>query len=128
MVHITILYAGILGLMAFAIATKPGFMRGKLGISVGDGGNAELLLHMRRHGNFTEWVPMAIILIALLEAQGAPATAIHVLGAGLVVARVCHAVGLKGDTVAGLGRAIGAGGTALITVVSSVWLIVCYFT
>ncbi len=128
MFHTVILYAGILGLMNFLIATRPGFMRGSTGISVGDGGNPQLLLAMRRHANFAEWVPLALLLIALLETQGVSATVIHSLGASLVVARAAHAIGIKGDTVQGAGRAIGAFGTALVTIVTSVWLLVEYFT
>ena len=48
MVHITALYAGILGLMSFAIAFQAGKLRGETKIPVGDGGNPELLLAMRR--------------------------------------------------------------------------------
>ncbi len=124
---ITALYAGILGLMALVLSFFPGSMRGKTGISIGDGGNQELLLAMRRHGNFVEYVPLALILIGILEFNGAPAGALHALGAGLVVFRVAHAVGLKADTIHGWGRAIGAGGTALVIVVASVWAIVTFF-
>src|SRR5262245_59015976 len=55
--------------------------------------------------------------------DGVPKTAIHALGGGLVVARACHALGLRADTMQGAGRFVGAAGTALIVAVSSVWLI-----
>jgi uncharacterized membrane protein YecN with MAPEG domain len=51
------LYADLLGLS----------LHGKLNISVGDGGNRDLQVAVRRHANFTEWVPLALILIALLD-------------------------------------------------------------
>lgn len=124
---ITALYAGILGLMSIALAFPAGSLRGKLQVSVGDGGHPELLLAMRRHGNFVEYVPLALILIGLLELNGVTGTAIHALGAGLVVARICHAVGLKADTVNSVPRGIGAGGTALITIVASAWAITLFF-
>ena len=121
---ITALYAGILGLMSIAIAFQAGSLRGKTKIPIGDGGNTDLLLAMRRHANFIEFVPLALILIGLLEMNGAPATAIHALGGGLVVVRAAHAFGLKADTVAGAGRTIGAAGSTLIILVASVWAIV----
>lgn len=124
---ITALYAGILGLMSIALAFPAGSLRGKLQVSVGDGGHPELLLAMRRHGNFVEYVPLALILIGLLELNGVTGTAIHAFGAGLVVARICHAVGLKADTVNSVPRGIGAGGTALITIVASAWAITLFF-
>src|ERR1700733_10478542 len=92
---ITALYAGLLGLVAFGVAFPAGRLRGRLGISVGDGGNRELLCAMRRHANFIEWVPLALILIALLALDGAPAAAIHSLGTVLVLSRISHAVGLR---------------------------------
>lgn len=124
---ITALYAGILGLMSLALSFFPGALRGKTKISIGDGGNQELLLAMRRHGNFVEYVPLALILIGLLELNGVRSAAIHALGGSLVLFRVAHAVGLKADTIEGWGRAIGAGGTALVTAVASVWAIVIFF-
>jgi len=124
---ITTLYAGILGLISIALAAKAGALRGRTKISIGDGGNQELLLAIRRHGNFTEYVPLSLILIALLEMNGVQALAVHALGATLVVSRVAHAVGLKADTVAGAGRAIGAGGSVLVIAVASIWAIVTFF-
>ena len=127
MPEITILYAGLLGLMSLAVSTPAGSLRGKTGISVGDGGNQDLLLAMRRHSNFAEAVPIVLILIALLEMNAVSATTIHVMGVCLLVFRTAHAVGLKGDTIQGVGRLIGAGGTALLTLVASVWAIVVFF-
>ncbi len=82
---------------------------------------------MRRHANFIEYVPLALILIGLLEFNGAPTLAIHALGGGLVVFRIAHAVGLKADTIEGMGRLIGAAGTSLVMLVASVWAIVTFF-
>ena len=122
----TALYAGLLGLIAFAVAFPAGRLRGRLNVPVGDGGNPELLCAMRRHANFTEWVPLALILIALLELNGVSTTVIHVLGAVLVVSRISHAVGLRPDTIKSVPRLLGATGTVLVTVVASVWLILLY--
>jgi len=121
---ITALYAGLLGLLSLAVAYPAGSLRGKLNISVGDGGNPQLCLAMRRHANFAEWVPLALLLIGLLEMNGTRHTAIHALGAALVVSRVCHAFGLKVDNMKSPARFVGATGTALIVAVSSVWCIV----
>jgi uncharacterized protein len=124
---ITALYAGLLGLMSIAIAYKAGSARGKAGISIGHGDNMDLLLAMRRHANFAEFVPMALILIALLEMNGIPKLAVHGLGASLVVFRACHALGMRVDSVSGTGRYVGAAGTALLTIIVSVWAIVVFF-
>ncbi len=96
-------------------------------MSVGDGGHLALLHAMRRHANFAEWLPMTLIVIALLELNGVSKSAIHSLGAALVICRITRAIGLKADTVRSVGRGIGAGGTAIVTLVASVWAIVRYF-
>jgi uncharacterized membrane protein YecN with MAPEG domain len=121
---ITALYAGLLGLVSMAIAFKAGSLRGKKNIPLGDGGDRELLLAMRRHSNFVEYVPLALILIGLLELNHVRPTALHTLGAALVIARVSHAVGMKPDKMQVPGRFIGASLTALVIVVASVWAIV----
>ena len=92
---VTLLWAGVLGIMSIAVAFPVGSLRGKLGVSIGDGGDQNLLLALRRHGNFTEFVPLALILMGLLEMNGLSAMTMHIFGAILVVARICHAIGLE---------------------------------
>jgi uncharacterized membrane protein YecN with MAPEG domain len=121
---ITALYAGLLGLVSMVVAFKAGRLRGKKNIPLGDGGDRELLLAMRRQSNFVEYVPLALILIGLLELNHVQPIALHVLGASLLVARVSHAFGMKIDTMKTPGRFIGASLTALVIVVASIWAIV----
>lgn len=128
MPHVTILYAGLLGLLSLILSALSGRLRGKVGASIGDGGNKEMLLSMRRHANFVEYVPLALLLIALLEMNAVSSTAIHTLGAALVVCRIAHAIGLRTDTMNTAGRFIGHAGTFLITLIASVWAIVVYFS
>jgi hypothetical protein len=123
---ITALYAGLLGLISIGVAFPAGSLRGKLNISIGDGANRDLLLAMRRQANFIEWAPLALILIALLELNGARAWGIHALGAALVTARIFHAFGIRADTMKSPGRFIGAMVSVLVTAISSVWLIVIF--
>ena len=127
MLTTTGLYAGILALLALYLGSIPGRMRGKLKISVGDGGYPDMVLAMRRHANFVEWVPLTIVLIAMLEINGAPKMAIHGFGAALVVFRICHAIGLQKETMNVPTRIIGAGGTAILMLAASIWLIVMFF-
>ncbi len=123
---ITVLYAGVLGLMAIGLGATAGTMRGREKISIGDGGNTELQLRMRRHANFVENVPLALILIALLEMQSVPNLAIHGMGAVLVVGRILHWIGFD-ENIGNPMRGIGAALSALTILVASVWCIVSFF-
>ena len=123
--EITTLYAGILGLMSIGLGSTAGMYRGSSGISFGDGGDAEMGMRMRRHANFIEYVPLALILIALLEMQSVSGIAIHALGATVVLGRGLHWYGFSGG-VKSPTRGIGAGLTALAIVITSIWLILTF--
>ncbi len=117
-VPITALYAGLLAIYGIWLSSRAGLMRGKTGISILHGDNMELAEKIRRHGNFTEYVPIALILIGVLEINGGSPIFLHVLGVVLVIARVAHAKGLYHENIGHPLRAVGAGGTALVTVVA----------
>lgn len=127
MPEITVLYAGMLGILSMVLSVLCGAQRGKTGVSIGDGGDEQMVVAMRRHGNFVEHAPIALLIIALLEMNGVAATVIHSLGGGLVFCRVAHAVGLQAGKGANPGRFIGALGTLLITGVASAWAIYAFF-
>lgn len=129
-VPITALYAGILAIYAIWLSSRAGLMRGKVGISILHGDNLELAEKMRRHQNFVEYVPIALILIGVLEINGSNSIFLHGLGIALVIARVAHAKGLFHDNISHPLRAVGAGGTALITVIAgiaAIWTSVDHF-
>ena len=124
---ITAIYAGILTIFALVLSFRAGSFRGKTGISVlfGEPQNMELAERVRAHQNFLEYVPMVLILMGIIELNGGSGTFLHVVGALLIVSRIAHAVGLKANNMAHVGRLIGAGGTALITLVTAcytLWL------
>ena len=129
MIPTTLLYAALLAVFALFLSFKAGTFRGKAGVSVlhGDPVNYELAEHVRRHQNFLEYVPIALILMGAIELSGGSTMFLHGMGILLIVARIAHAVGLKHDNMAHKGRAIGAGGTALITLVAALyalWIVV----
>lgn len=113
------LYAGILFIIAAVLAAHAGAMRGKSGISVMYGDNMELALRMRRHANFTEHVPLALILLTLIALNGASATLLHVLGIALVVARIMHPLGFNAESTNNPLRGIGAGVTLLVSAIAA---------
>lgn len=95
LVYVTALYALPLIVVFLILWISVTKMRAGQGISIGDGGNPELLLRIRRHGNFIEWVPFTLLLMLIAELMGAPAIYLHISGALLVIGRIVHPFGLK---------------------------------
>lgn len=116
---ITLFYASFFALFALVLSFGAGSARCKVGISIlhGEPANMEFAEKVRRHQNFLEYVPMFLIVFALLEANGAPNLLLYICGDILIIARIAHAIGLKHDDMGTKGRFIGAAGTALVTLV-----------
>ena len=130
---ITLLYASLLAIFALVLSFRAGVFRGKAGASIlyGEPANMELAERVRVHQNFLEYVPMILILMGAIELSGGSSAWLHGFGIALIISRIAHAIGLKHDNMAHPGRAIGAGGTALITVVAAIyglWLLVVPLT
>lgn len=119
---VTILYAGLLGAMVFPMTIFVGLRRFKIHTSLGDGGDETLIRRMRAHGNFVETVPMALILMMLVELSGGSADLVHGLGIALVVGRVLHYFTLILKPMAPT-RALGMILTMGSIIVSSAWLL-----
>ncbi len=103
---ITALAAAILGLIFVPLSARVGFYRLKSQISLLDGGDKELTRRMRAQGNFAEYVPIGLILLALVEIGGATAWTVYLLGGSLVVGRLFHLYTISGSET-GPGRPIG---------------------
>jgi hypothetical protein len=69
---------------------------------------------LRVQANFVENVPLALVLLYLLETSGVGAGAVHAFGAALVVCRLLHAWGLSQYPGANYPRLVGAQGTFLL--------------
>ncbi|HEX6980676.1 MAG TPA: MAPEG family protein [Alphaproteobacteria bacterium] len=110
---VTALWAGLNGLLALGLAVNVSRHRARLGIGIGDGGNPEMLQAIRLHANNAEYVALALVLLAIDEMAGAPAVAVHVLGALLLLGRILHAVGLGRSTGTSTARAVGVAFTWL---------------
>ena len=94
-VVITPMYAALLGIVLLVLSIRVvAVVRVKGGKLYGDGGDPALVTVVRGQANFTEYVPLIVILIAFAEAGGTSATWLHVLGGGLLVGRILHPIGL----------------------------------
>ena len=90
-------YAGLSGLLLAWLALQAIKARRASKVKLGDGGVFALQSAMRAHGNFAEYMPITIIMLFLLEYNGAPAWMIHVIGTTFLVGRWIHAQGLLKD-------------------------------
>lgn len=120
---ITLMYAGIFAIFALVLSFRAGSARGKSGASIlfGDPVDMQLAEKVRVHQNFLEYVPLFLIVFAALELNGVSPLFLYIVGDLMIISRIAHAIGLKHDNMAHIGRLIGAGGTALITLVCSVY-------
>jgi uncharacterized protein len=90
----TSIYAGLCGLLMAWLALQAIKVRRANKVRLGDGGNFELQSAIRAHGNFAEYMPIVLIMLFLLEFNGAPVLVIHVIGIAFLVGRWKHAQGL----------------------------------
>lgn len=92
---ITPIYAGLVSLVFIFLSFRVIGLRREARIGLGDGGNLSLVRSQRVHGNFAEYAPLAIALMALAELQGQSTWAIHLIGFCLVAGRLLHAYGVS---------------------------------
>jgi uncharacterized membrane protein YecN with MAPEG domain len=91
----TPLYAAIIGLVFVVLSVRTLLLRRRLGIAIGTGEDPELTRAMRVHSNFSEYVPLALILFYFLEVETDADLWIHVLCVSLIVGRLLHAYGVS---------------------------------
>ena len=95
MISILPFYAALLGLLYVYLSLATVSRRKKVLVALGDGGDKLLQKKVRAHGNFQEYVPIALILIALFEYLGAFDWLIHLLAMALLIGRLLHAFGVS---------------------------------
>ena len=116
---ITLATASVLGilyaLLSIAVSGERG--RSKIGLGTGEASSAlgkeheapRLLIAVRRHGHFAEYVPISLILLTLLELANTNRDVLIGLAAALILARLM--------ITAGMGRAapnlLRAGGNVI---------------
>ena len=89
----TAVYAALLALIYVGLSGWVVAGRVSGDVLHGDG-DAALQKRIRSQANFSEYVPVALVLVALLEAGGAAHVLIQGLLLVLVVARLLHPVGM----------------------------------
>lgn len=104
---ITPFYAGLLALWFLVLSLRVVAGRFK-GPGLGDGGDPGMLRVIRGHANFAEYVPLILLLLAMLEMGGTTAPwLLHTLGAALLAGRLLHGFALSFSEQFVFGRSAG---------------------
>jgi uncharacterized protein len=117
---ITSIYAALLTLLFVVLSVRVIGFRRVARVALGDGGNPQLMRRMRAHGNFAEYVPLALLLMAFAETQASPKWTIHALGLLLIVGRAIHAYGVGRDPEARYCRVSGMAMTFTMLVAAAI--------
>jgi len=90
------LYTGLNAFIILLLAYNVGHHRDRAdALQPGATGDAELIRAIRAHGNTTEYVPTALIMLFVLALFPAPPVLLHALGAALTLGRVLLAIGMN---------------------------------
>src|SRR5210317_530606 len=81
----------ILLFIFIALSFNAAFTRRKSGLAVGEADNETLLRAVRAHGNFTEFTPMFLISLFLIDHVSKNCEYILVIGSGFILGRIFHA-------------------------------------
>jgi hypothetical protein len=106
--HAAALWVGLHLILLVVLAVQVTRQRRKHGVEIGDGGVPGLVQAIRAFGNASEYVPAALIGLAVLAMTGAAPVLIHIIGLTLFLGRALHAVGLSRSSGATWPRAVGA--------------------
>ena len=88
------LVTAILLFVFIALSINAAFTRRKSGLAVGEADNETLLRAVRAHGNFTEYTPMFLISLFLIDHVSKNCEYILVIGSGFVLGRISHATSM----------------------------------
>lgn len=119
-VFVTPLYAGLLVLWYLALVVRVVQHRRRARVSMGDGGDTALQRAIRGHANFAEYVPLALLMMAMLELSRTSIYVLHALGITLLVARVLHGYALSFTPHFRFGRTAGTVLTAAVLLIEAV--------
>ncbi|MFP5441378.1 MAG: MAPEG family protein [Gammaproteobacteria bacterium] len=121
---LTALYAALLALLLVVLGLQVVRTRIREKVSLGDGNNPAMLAAIRVHANAAETIPIALLLMLLLELNGGSAPGLHLAGITLLAGRVLHAWGLTRRRTVNRWRQLGMVLTWTVTIGLAVALLV----
>ena len=91
---IVAVYAALYALIIVWLSLRVINQRYKYKVSVGDGGVKDLKIAMGAQSNAVEYLPIALLLMFILEFNGADAWLVNVFGVTMLFGRVFHIKGM----------------------------------
>jgi len=106
---VTLFAAAVLAIVFVVLSVRVGLMRVRTKQSLGDGGSllievgkeAEapaLLIASRSQANFSEYVPLSLLLLGLIESGGGAPLFVEIMVGLLITARILHPLGMGRPT------------------------------
>lgn len=118
--EVTTFTAAICGLIYLVLSYRVSQTRMSEKIALGDGGNLDLIARMRTQANFGEYVPIILILMALIEFETGYSVLLGITSAVLILARVLHALGMARPSPNPF-RVSGTAATWITLLILSIW-------
>ena len=94
MLPITLTIAGAAALLNLWLSIRVSALRFRHRVSIGTGGDAVVETRMRAHANFTEYAPLFLILLGLVELARGSETWLWAVAIAFVLGRLAHAFGM----------------------------------
>ena len=123
---VTAAYLAVLALVYVALSVQVIRLRRRNLTGFGDAGDTQLRGAIRAHAHFAEYVPITVLMVAMLEASGLAVVAVHGLMGALLVARLVHPFGMhakSGTLQFGIGRVGGMTITTGVMIISAVLIL-----
>ena len=121
------LWSGLSILLLVVLSFRTIFTRKRLGVSFGDGGNAELTAASRAFGNAAEYITPCLVMLVLMALLDFQPIWIHAVGGTMLLGRILHAWGLSQTKQPSFGRMSGMILTQLALIGGAGALIACAF-
>jgi len=99
LVPVTALYGAVNAIFNVVLAANVSRNRGRSKVNLGVGTDDGLTRANRAHGNNSEYLALALVMLMVTELSGGGSTALHVFGGTLTIARLLHAHGMYANVV-----------------------------
>lgn len=119
---ITLCAAAAAAVLNIWLSIRIGMVRTTKKISIGDGGDMELIARMRAQANFIENTPIVLVLIAVVELARTGNVWLMGVAAAYMLGRVAHGVGMDGGPL-GFMRGVGTMATMLTQLGLGTWAV-----